>query len=546
MSGFALVIRSGNPNSEGFSSLTLIMASESKNPDKELYQELRNLSWIQLWEDEVSRFNQANAEERKKNLALIRAVGVVFSESGPLSQQKEVRQWLRGLLKDPQEKIRRYAMNALPKIGAGAKEEADLLALLDKAEGDREKKFLGKALDKIGGVATLETLNARGGLPLQTEQKVKASIARTATPSVVQMDRVLSDFGKLQIHLHTRAGLEGILRDEATEAIRKKGKFKIAATTEGLVTLTPTAPFSLGDIYALRCFGALGLVIGTVHTAAPADLAAVITSPLSELVLRTFTKGSIRYRLEFIGKGHQRGTIREVVSEAYVRCPDILNDSRSAPWAIEVHPNASGDIVELRPRLSPDPRFAYRLQDVPAASHPPLAAAMARIAGKGEKEVVWDPFCGSGLELIERALRGGVKAIYGSDLSDAAIDATQMNLTAAKMKPIPTKLIRADFRDFARLASLEPESVTLIISNPPMGKRVPIANLDVLMRDLFVVAAKVLKPGGQLIFPNPLPVEFLPPSLRLRSRQEVDMGGFECQLEVYRKSEEGSPRDRRR
>ncbi|HEY5793304.1 MAG TPA: methyltransferase [Chthoniobacterales bacterium] len=511
------------------------MEPDPKNSDKALYQELRTLSWSRLWNEEADRFNEASPEERKKTLAIIRAVGVVFSESGPISQQKEVRQWLRGLLRDPQEKIRRYAMNALPKIGAGAKEEADLLALFEKTEGEREKKFLGKALDKIGGAATLASLNARGDFPVLTEQKVKASIARAENPGAVRLDRALADFADLRIHLHTRQGLEEILRDEAAEAIRKHGKFKITAATSGLVTMTPSAPFSLADIYALRCFGTLGLVVGAGIPANPKDLAALITSPLSRRVLQAFTEGPIRYRLEFIGKGHQRGAIREVVSAVYALCPDILNDARSAPWAIEIHPGESGDTVELRPRLSPDPRFAYRQQDVPAASHPPLAAAMARLAGDGKNEIVWDPFCGSGLELIERAVRGGVKKLYGTDLSDAAISITQMNLSAAKMDAIPAKLVRADFRNFSSIAGLEANSVTLIVTNPPMGKRVPIADLDVLMRDLFVIAARVLKPGGRLIFPNPLPVQSLPPSLQLRSRQLVDLGGFDCQLEVYQK-----------
>ena len=46
---------------------------------------------------------------------------------------------------------------------------------------------------------------------------------------------------------------------------------------------------------------------------------------------------------------------------------------------------------------------------------------MARLAGKLNREVVWDPFCGSGLELIETALRGGVQSTYGTDISANAI-----------------------------------------------------------------------------------------------------------------------------
>src|SRR4051812_18566149 len=103
---------------------------KSGNTGKELYRRLRALAWGKIWAEGVARFDRATPRERFDTVSVIRAVGVVFPESGPAAQREEVREWLRKLLKDPEEKIRRYAMAALPKIGAGAGEEADLLALL--------------------------------------------------------------------------------------------------------------------------------------------------------------------------------------------------------------------------------------------------------------------------------------------------------------------------------------------------------------------------------------------------------------------------------
>src|SRR5205085_6866374 len=111
-------------------------------------------------------------------------------------------------------------------------------------------------------------------------------------------------------------------------------------------------------------------------------------------------------------------------------------------------PAAHGDSVELRPRLSPDPRHAHRLADVPAASHPPLAACMARLAGRQENESVWDPFCGSGLELIERALLGGVRRVFGSDRSAEAVAITGRNFAAAQPGTVAARFTCCDFRDF--------------------------------------------------------------------------------------------------
>ncbi|HVP80480.1 MAG TPA: hypothetical protein VMV04_21560, partial [Thermodesulfobacteriota bacterium] len=444
--------------------------------DKDLYRELRLLSCEMLWNDEMARFNRSPPEERIKRVAVIRAAGTVFSESGTAKQKTEVRSWLVRLLQDPSEKVRRYAMTALPKLGAGPIEEEALLSLLRTTTVERERKYLGQALEKIGGTATLNVVTGvRGFLP-QTEQKAKASVARKERPSVVRMDRILSDFTRLRIQLHCRKGLEEIVRDEVKEYKAKHGKFRVVETGRGLVSITPMAPFSLDDLYALRCFATAGFFLGRVRGQNPIEsvdaLAAMITSSVSRSVLVAFTEGSIRYRLEFVSKGHQRGAVRLLASRAYAMCPDILNDPRSAPWSMDLHPTGHGISVELRPKLTPDPRFAYRKDDIRAASHPPLAACMARLGGRVNPEIVWDPFCGSGLELIERALLGGVQRIYGTDLSPDAVAISRANFAAAHVKGVEVKLACCDFRNYTEVEGLGPQSLTLMITNPPMGRRI--------------------------------------------------------------------------
>jgi tRNA G10 N-methylase Trm11 len=182
----------------------------------------------------------------------------------------------------------------------------------------------------------------------------------------------------------------------------------------------------------------------------------------------------------------------------------MLNDARHVTWTVDLYPDGRGGSVELRPNLTPDPRFFYRLQDVPAASHPHLAACMARLAGKMEPEIVWDPFCGSGLELIERALLGGVERIFGTDSAAAAIAIARRNFAAAKLDLLPAEFLCCDFREFTARAGLRPGDVSLIITNPPLGMRVPVHDLRGLIQDLFQAAATVLRPGGRLVFANPL------------------------------------------
>ena len=509
---------------------------KSGQASKDLYKQLRALPWARLWAEDVARFDRAAPRERFESVAVIRAVGVVFPESGPVEQRDEVKQWLLGLLHDPEEKVRRYAMAALPKLGAGASEEAELLAILRTGANAREEKFVGQTLNKIGGAATLESIGAAGALSPQTEQRVKASVARAESPSAVRMDRVVSGEGRLRIHLRGRKGLEGIVREE----VEAQGKFRVVDVDPGLVAITALAPFTLADLFALRCFGSVGFVLGLVKPAGESDsvesLASLIASPLAQRLFTALTEGSIRYRLEFVGKGHQRAAVRSVADRAYALCPKILNDAREAPWAIDIHATGRGDSVELRPRLTPDPRHAYRLDDVPAASHPPLAACMARLAGRVEDEIVWDPFCGSGMELIERAQLGGVRRAYGTDRSAAAVGIAGRNFAAAHGDSVEARFICCDFRDFAGTEGIAPNSLTLIITNPPLGRRVRIPGLRGLFDDLFACAARLLQPGGRLVFTNPYRMESPQSSLSLQSRRVVDLGGFDCRLELYRKS----------
>lgn len=502
------------------------MKTAKPNAAKDSYKRLRCFSWDQLWAEHVPAFNAATPPSDVRDAGLVRAVGVVFSESGRRSQKEEVAAWLRSLLQDKDEKIRRYAMAALPKIGAESADEEALIGLLQKTHPlEREKKFLARALDKIGGKATLEIAD---GLPGQTALKVKASVAREECPSEIRLESAVDLFSGLRIHLRGRRGLEGFVRKELESTMPARGLFEFRNSQLGLVEIAPRLPFRLSDLLTLRCFGTLAFVLGTTPGLDAAEIAALITAPPARALFQKLTQGSMRYRLEFPSLGHQRGLVRDIANRAYALCPDLLNDAQSAPWAVEIHPHQGRFAVELRPRFSPDPRFAYRRLDVPAASHPPLAACMARLAGSTGHDVAWDPFCGSGLELIERGFLGGVRKLLGSDRSAEAIDVAKCNLAASGLR-VASDFFHGDFRN----ANLSPSSISQIISNPPMGRRVPIPDLKGLVHDLFDIAARVLQPGGVLVFANPLSLRPRDARLKLDTTQRIDLGGFDVNLEKF-------------
>ncbi len=502
------------------------------NPAKDDYRRLRLLSCEELW-DEVEAFDRSDATGRLRRVSVVRAVGVVFSETGTNEEQLAARGWLKDRLRDPEEKIRRYAMTALPKLGGDPEAEAGLLELLENPASDRETQALNRSLEKVGGSATLAGRDS-GRLSAETLRKVATNVVRAEQPGRVCLDGLLEDFSGLQIHLRCREGLEDFVADELDEHVRAGAPFRRVRCEPGLVVVVPRGPFRLEDLFALRCFAQVGFVPGPVRDGGDEIevLAALVASPTAHRLLTTFTEGPVRYRLEFVSKGHQRAAIRRVADRVHALNPELWNDSREALWQIDVRHGGRRRVLEISPRLRPDPRFSYRQGDVPAASHPPLAACLVRLAGRMADEVVWDPFCGSGLELIERARVGGVASLIGSDVSDVALETARRNLDAAAVE-CPIVLKNHDLRDFATMAEVAEGGVSLILTNPPLGRRVPIPDLPGLIRALFEAASAVLRPGGRLVFVNPRAVEPIGLPLVCEDRRRVDLGGFHCHLEKY-------------
>jgi predicted RNA methylase len=300
--------------------------------------------------------------------------------------------------------------------------------------------------------------------------------------------------------------------------------------------VSANGPFSLAELYQLRTFASVNFVLGVVanadtsHTGA---VAAIIASKQTQQLCKALTEGQPRYRLQFMRIKVPPRKLQSIANEVFALCPYLLNDPRQSPWAIEVYPEKVGQSVELRPRVLPDPRFSYRMDDVPAATHPPLAAAMAQMAGIQKDEVVWDPFCGSGQELVERALFGDVQSIIATDLDQSAIEVARLNFESAGVASEQVALHRCDFRNYQAATKIAAESLSLIITNPPLGRRVRIADMPGFIAEFYQVAALTLRPGGRLVFINPLKLESPVPSLTLAARHLVDLGGFDCNVEMW-------------
>ena len=196
--------------------------------------------------------------------------------------------------------------------------------------------------------------------------------------------------------------------------------------------------------------------------------------------MSAFTRGRVRYRIAWKPGGHRRSTVFDVASRVALIEPAFVNDPTRSTWELSVDDREGRLRVELSPKSLADPRFTYRVADVPAASHPTIAAAIVHVGGARNHDVVWDPFVGSGMELVERARMGPYESLFGTDTSESALVAAMQNFESAGGRtlepgespdPNGQRLERFSLEKSDALHA-RPSGVTLIVTNPPMGRRV--------------------------------------------------------------------------
>jgi len=140
--------------------------------------------------------------------------------------------------------------------------------------------------------------------------------------------------------------------------------------------------------------------------------------------------------------------------------------------AVSLRVHVVDEVATVAARIARRPlhRRDYRVATVPGSVHPPLARALALLAG----EPFVDPFCGAGTIPIEGALAG--LSTRGSDVDSKAVQAARRNAAAAGLR-IPFSV--ADATGIA--------PVDCIVANPPWGKTVPAAQVDLQARRLVLL-----------------------------------------------------------
>ena len=171
----------------------------------------------------------------------------------------------------------------------------------------------------------------------------------------------------------------------------------------------------------------------------------------------------------------------------------------------------------------PDPAFSNprlaSLYDAMEADRSDLDAYVGMIEEFSSRRVL-DIGCGTGTLAVLLARRG--IEVTGLDPASASLD-------VARSKPGAERVTWLH-EDATGLSPMQLD-LALMTGN--------VAQVFLSDQDWDATLAGVhtaLRPGGRLVFANPLRLESRQPSLQLQSRQTVDFGGFDCRLEMYRKS----------
>lgn len=425
-------------------------------------------------------------------------------------------------LDDPRPRTRRAAVVALGKLG-GDEARAALAAVWDRTDLAPElRRAAADALGKVGGadaqhrLAAAEVGEDRELARRRDRALLISERDASAGESTIVLERAPP--APVVVIAHCRTGLELLLAAELDEAGLAPHRLGV-----GRVMFDLDRP--LAAVMTARTLLTAGVYVPIA--AATADgIADALAAPHVIALLTAWTDGPIRWRLDFETGGHRRALVWTTAAAVRARTTALINQPRQATWDVVI--GADERHLELRPRHAGEARFTWRVAEIPAASHPTIAAALARVAAPRPSETSWDPFVGSGGELCELArLTNG--RLLGTDLDERSLTAARANLTAAGA---------IDRAELTRVDALvyTPRPVDIIITNPPMGMRLR-GDVGALLEQFATRVAGRLTPRGRLVWLTPVPGRTGPPlrasGLRRTFARDVDLGGHEVMLERW-------------
>lgn len=294
-----------------------------------------------------------------------------------------------------------------------------------------------------------------------------------------------------QLLVRTTAGLEQLLQDELAErghTVDDAGRRQLVVDVDDDALLR--RPPRLAD----------DLVVVAAALPDPGPARAALRDTVARLVLdravlaHVRRPGALSVSASFVGRRRfTRFDVEDGVGEALVRTGLGRYVSRrdggrpphdAAPWRVTL----DGGIVRvgLRPYAAPLHRRPWRASTVVGSVHPPVAAAMVRLAAIAPGHRVVDPCCGAGTILLE-----AYETTSGTDLIGVDIDGGAIAAATSNGRDRPIRWSRGD----AGRLELPSASVDRLVVNPPWGIRRSAVNVAGFLREW----RRVLRPDGVLV-----------------------------------------------
>jgi tRNA (guanine6-N2)-methyltransferase len=185
--------------------------------------------------------------------------------------------------------------------------------------------------------------------------------------------------------------------------------------------------------------------------------------------------------------------------------------------------------VALRLGSHPLHRRDWKRHTAAGTLHPPVAAALARLAGPAMGETVADPFCGDGTIAIELALAHPDTTVLASDIDLARLRNASANAVRAR---VDVDLLVADA---GRLPWRE-RSVDAMVANPPWNVVVDAAgSLSSSLTPFWRCSAGLLSPRGRsaVIANSGAAKHVWPDGFEQLLSQQVRLAGRVSTIELY-------------
>ena len=453
---------------------------------------------------------------------------------------------------------------------AAHKEILRVLSHMEEAHPVLEMRLLGNletpanllgqkmgALGACGGASSLIRLDAelspdKLGSPFvrKMHDTALARLRRRATGKGLVSLSSLSLPAGIALVLECVSGLEDTLASVLMRECGPMVKTVKSHTMKGKVEVRPGEDWRWDWIDRVRLFEQMRFDAVQSCSVIPSDsmapvwVEAALQSGLPDIV-SSCTQGARRFavRVEGATKIASRQLVAvaraledrlNAVSSEGEGTDQWVNDPRTEDWVFVFTETQKGYFPSLRlDRRLWDRRFEYRGKLVPAASKPTVAAFLAEWAGRlPDGARILDPFCGSGMELIECGIRFPTARLFGGDTSGEALDAAKQNVIAAGV-------VVQDFRE-CDVSEWTSGGFNLVVTNPPFGKRARVDDVVRLLETFLKTTAARLVPGGQVVWICPQPkrcTRFAAGlGLMLERKSRLDIGGFEVEAQVLRKS----------